>query len=133
MFFRSLCNEWMGIAVCIVFSPHPHHQIPNGDSLSCWLVANGKKMPSAPNTGQIVVLSNHIWLLYLLPQYYQEKQIKSLWECDANGFIQIGIRITTHCSVFKVKKCGFRVVYKKDIEDLNRSMAQSSNNSIIPY
>ncbi|XP_050254552.1 disease resistance protein RPV1-like [Quercus robur] len=131
--FSRLCNEWMGIAVCVVFCSHPHHQIPNGDSLSCWLVANGKKMSSAPNTGHIVVLSDHIWLLYLLPQYYQEKQIKLLWECDANGFIRVGIRIMTHCSVFEVKRCGFRMVYKKDIEDVNRSMAQCSNNSTIPY
>ncbi|KAM4075778.1 hypothetical protein ACJW30_12G014100 [Castanea mollissima] len=131
--FSHLCNDWMGIAVCVVFCSHPHHQIPNGDSLSCWLVANGKKMSSAPNTGHIVVLSDHIWLLYLLPQYYLEKQIKLLWECDANGFIRVGIRIMTHCSVFEVKRCGFRMVYKKDIEDVNRSMAQCSNNSIIPY
>ena len=32
-----------------------------------------------------------------------------------------------------MKKCGLRMVYKKDIEDLNGTMAQSSNNSIIPY
>ena len=90
-------------------------------------------MSSAPNTGNIVVLLDHIWLLYLLPQYYQEKQIKLLWECDANGFIRVGIIIMTHCSVFEVKRCRFRMVYKKDIEDVNRSMAQCSNNSTIPY
>ena len=39
----------------------------------------------------------------------------------------------THCSVFEVKRCRFRTVYKKDIEDVNRSMAQCSNNSTIPY
>ena len=39
----------------------------------------------------------------------------------------------THCSVFEVKRCGFCMVYKKDIEDVNRSMAQCSNNSTIPY
>ena len=33
----------------------------------------------------------------------------------------------------EVKKCGFRIVYKKDIEDLNQTMAQSSNTNIIPY
>ena len=32
-----------------------------------------------------------------------------------------------------VKKCGLRVVYKKDIEDLNHNVVQCSNNSIIPY
>ena len=33
----------------------------------------------------------------------------------------------------KVKECGFRMVYKKDIEDLNQTMAQCSNTNIIPY
>ena len=131
--FLKAIEESRSVIVCVVFCSHPHHQIPNGDSLSCWLVANGKKMSSAPNTGHIVVLSDHIWLLYLLPQYYQEKQIKLLWECDANGFIRVGIRIMTHCAVFEVKRCGFNMVYKKDIEDVNRSMAQCSNNSTIPY
>ena len=39
----------------------------------------------------------------------------------------------THCAVFEVKRCGFNMVYKKDIEDVNRSMAQCSNSSTIPY
>ena len=32
-----------------------------------------------------------------------------------------------------VKKCGFCMVYKKDIEDLNQRMAQSSNNYCTSY
>ena len=36
--------------------------------------------------------------------------------------------------MFKLgKKCKLRVVYKKDIEDLNRNVVQCSNSSIIPY
>ena len=55
-----------------------------------------------------------------------------MWECDANGFREIGIKIDDANSSF-VKKCGLHVVYKKDIEDLNRTMVQCSNNNIIPY
>ena len=100
-------------------------------------------MPLGPNTSKIDPLSDHIWLIYLLPQFYKEKDIKSVWECDANGFSQIGIRIKTYKRKFYnlldevklgwVKKCGLRMVYKKDIEDLNRTMAEISNNSITPY
>jgi len=57
---------------------------------------------------------------------------KLLWECDANGFYEIGIKIEGTCSSF-VMKCGLCVVYKKDIEDLNQTMAECSNNNIIPY
>ena len=80
----------------------------------------------------MIVLSDHIWLLYLLPQIIEEEDRKSLWECDANGFREIGIKIDdAHVSL--VKKCGLRVVYKKDIEDLNSNVVQHSNNTIIPY
>ena len=41
--FLKAIEESRSVIVCVVFCSHPHHQIPNGDSLSCWLVANGKK------------------------------------------------------------------------------------------
>ena len=111
-----LCNEWIGIAVCAIFCSHPHHQILKEGSLDCWLIVNGKQI----NKGlgfhpAFVPLSDHTWLLYLLPQIYEEEEMKkSLCECDANGFSQIGIKITSSFS--KVKKCGLRMVYKKDID-----------------
>ncbi|XP_065625392.1 TMV resistance protein N isoform X3 [Quercus suber] len=125
--YSKLCNEWMGIAVCVVFCSHH-----NRDPLFCWLTANGKRMSSAPAIGNIVVLSDHIWLLYLLPQFYPEKERKSLWECDVNGFSQISIYFGTSPDL-EVKKCGLRMVYKNDIEDLNRAMARSRNNNIIHH
>ena len=41
--FSHLCNDWIGIVVCIVFCPLPHHQI-HGNPVSCILSANGKEM-----------------------------------------------------------------------------------------
>ncbi|KAL4596737.1 hypothetical protein ACB092_12G184300 [Castanea dentata] len=83
--------------------------------------------------GKMVALSDHIWLFYLLPQYFnwEAEDTNSLWECDANGFCEIGIKIDRESSL--AKKCGLRVVYKKDIEDLNCNVVQYSNNNIIPY
>jgi hypothetical protein len=78
-------------------------------------------------------ISSNLWLLYIFPQFYDRYSKKLLWECDANGFSQIGIKISNHGSSFKVKKCGLRMVYKKDIEGLNRTTAQCSNNNITPY
>ena len=70
----------------------------------------------------------------MLSQYYKddEDDIALLKECEANEFNQIGIKIEAG-SVLEVKECGFRMVCKKDIEDPNQTMAQSSNTSIIPY
>ena len=67
----------------------------------------------------------------MLPQFFREESIKLLWECDANGFSHIGVNFETYG--LEIKKCGMHMVYKKDIEDLNQTMAQSSNTSIIPY
>ena len=138
--FSHLCNDWIGIAVCVVFCPFVCHPMYNGP-VKFRLRANGKDMSFGGIKGRcssyyiddaMFALSDHIWLLYLLPQLIWEEDRKSLWECDANGFCEIGIKIDdTYSSL--VKKCGLRVVYKKDIEDLNSNVVQHSNNSIIPY
>ncbi|KAL0009384.1 hypothetical protein SO802_010886 [Lithocarpus litseifolius] len=135
--YSLLCNEWMRIAVCVVFCSHSHHQTLKDCSISCCLIVNGKQVHVAPSIREVVPLSDHIWLLYLLPQFYEKEDIKSLLECDANGFCQIGIKIESlrwdlskkfipfhRKGVVKVKKCRLQMVYKKDIEDLN---------SITPY
>lgn len=87
-----------------------------------------------PSVGTRVakVSSDHLWLLYLFPEFFGEEDlIKLLWGCDENGFSKIGIDIRAHD--FEVKKWGLRMVYKKDIKDHNQTMAQNSNNNIISY
>lgn len=114
-----LCNELMEIAVCVVFFSSPQKSFRDS-KLSCWLIINGKEMSCALGI-EIDVLSYHIWLLYLLPQFYHKEEIKSLSECDANEFNQISIGFC--CWDVVVKKCGLHMVYKRNIEGLNRTMA----------
>ena len=119
-------NGWMGIAVCAIFCSLPHHKIPhykiNGYcGLCCHLIVNGNEMPAITRFATKVGSSDNIWLLYLLKQYFKEG-IKLLKECEANEFSQIGIKIEVDSDT-EVKKCGFRMVYKKDLEDLNQTMA----------
>jgi hypothetical protein len=125
-----LCNYWIGIVVCVVFCS----KTPGG--LSCSLIVNGNQKYLEGCTIQIFKsLSNHLWLIYVSPKIFNNEWIKSMRECDMNGFCQIGIRINPSCSSssnLKVKKCGIRMVYKKDIEDHNRITAQCNNN-ITPY
>ena len=60
-----LCDEWMGIVVCIVFSS------VFTPSLTFWLIANGKEMSTRIDIPSSTVgLSDHIWLFYLLRQFY---------------------------------------------------------------
>uniref|UniRef100_A0A7N2R486 ADP-ribosyl cyclase/cyclic ADP-ribose hydrolase n=1 Tax=Quercus lobata TaxID=97700 RepID=A0A7N2R486_QUELO len=99
-----LCDDWMGTAICVVFSSLLHF------SISFRLIANGKVMSAKLGTTYysfVDLLSDHIFLCYLLPQYYKE-DIKLLNECEANELSQIGIKII--------------------IED-----SESSSTSIIPY
>ena len=124
-----LCDGCIGIAVCVVFSSILN-SLP-----SCQFIAKGKLMLSIEGIPGVshALLSDHIWLFFVLLHYFKEEDIKLLNECESNELTQIGIKIETKCSGMEVKKCGFRMVYKKDIEDLNRTMAQSSNTDIIPY
>ncbi|KAL4594571.1 hypothetical protein ACB092_12G028400 [Castanea dentata] len=127
--YSLLCNELMSTVVCVVFCSLPRHQIHESCLLWCSLISNGIREAFAPATDEIVPLSDHIWLIYLHPKLYQTEYGKSRWECDANGFTQIGVRIETiHGGGLKVKKCGLRLVYKKDIEDLSRTMTQRHHN-----
>ncbi|XP_050280272.1 TMV resistance protein N-like [Quercus robur] len=92
------CNEWIGIAVCVVFCSHPHHQIAVESSLAFYLIVNGFRTGVLlEKMGDIVPLLDHTWLLYLLPQYYEKRNINIrallVQYCDANGFSQIGISI----------------------------------------
>ncbi|KAL4598027.1 hypothetical protein ACB092_11G029900 [Castanea dentata] len=131
-----LCNECLGIAVCVVFCSHSHHQIIKNRSPDCWLIVNGKEKDSAPFMPGIVPLSDHTWLLFFGPQCYDKEDMKSLCECDANGFSQIGIKIESfqwdlpkeQRVPAMVKKCGLGMVYKKDIDNLNfnNSMAAAA-------
>nr|POE58303.1 hypothetical protein CFP56_05248 [Quercus suber] len=95
------------------------------------LTANGKRMSIGDCSSSKKVLSDHLWLVDVTPQFFSKKSKKILWEGDANGFSQIGIKIRTFGG--KVKKCGIHMIYKKDIEDLDQTMAQHSNRSITPY
>ena len=137
--FSNLFNEWIGIAFCVVFCSLPHHQIHKNDNrLLCLMKANGKVLSPIADICDIglTALSDHIWLLYFLRQLYAEGDISELLECDASGLSRIGVEFEARYTGLEVKKCGFRIVYKKDIEDLNRTMAQCSsnnNNDIIPY
>ena len=119
--FSHLCNDWIGIAVCVVFCTLPHHQIQSDGPITCRLTVYRNEFHFF--LGEVVAnaLLDHIFLLYMLPQLSLKEERKSLWECDANGFHEIGIKIDNRPASL-VKKCGLRMVYRKDIEDLNNAM-----------
>ena len=92
--YYHLCNEWMVIAVCIVFSPDPPHQINNDSLLQCYLITNGETMMLA-GYGDFVVLSDHIWLLYMLPQYVAMSPFWNVMQMDSRNVMQMDSRNVT--------------------------------------
>jgi hypothetical protein len=132
-----LCNDWVGMVVCIVFcsncnqkycgpadrNSNPYHKEKHiEDLIFCSLISNGEWTVRGSKISIFKILSDHLWLICVTPEIFNDDEIfndqwiKSMWECDANGFCQIGIRISTKDEI-EVKQCGFRMVYKKDIED----------------
>ncbi|XP_050254802.1 disease resistance protein Roq1-like [Quercus robur] len=64
--------------------------------------------------------------------YIEVNKHEVLSQTDENELIQTGVRIPkSHNPCFEVKKCGFRMVYKQDIEDIGEMMGQSCNSSCI--
>nr|POE93168.1 inactive disease resistance protein rps4 [Quercus suber] len=130
-----LRDEWMGIAVCVVFVSTPPYNTNPIDrcSIFIFLTANGKNVRERVFRPGGIFMMDHIKLSYLLPELFDKEAMEQLWQCDVNGFSHIGIQISTQNIGLEVRSFGFRMVYKKDMEDLNQTMAQCANNSITPY
>jgi hypothetical protein len=114
-------NDVMGFAVCAVFCSDG---ISYKDINWCFIV-NGKEIVIGSRVDITTIASDHILLSYSSTTDLGDEFLKSLVEYDANGFCQIGIRFQileynewkTLGSSKEVKKCGVRLLYKKDIED----------------
>ena len=115
-----LCKN-VGIAICVVCPTLDYSLTANEKEISF------ESFPDAP------VSADHLRLVYVTPQFFDEESNKLLWEGDVDGFSQIRIKIETGDFGVKVKKWGIRMIYNEDIEDLDRTMVQNSNNSITPY
>ena len=114
----------VGIAICFVFCTI----LDASSFVLCSLTANGKRMYIGHlSIIDTVLSSDHLCLVYVTPQFFNEEPNKLLWEGDENGFSQDRIRIETDYSSIKVKKWGFC------IEDLDQKRVQYSNSSITPY
>ncbi|XP_075648064.1 TMV resistance protein N-like [Castanea sativa] len=101
-----LCKN-VGIAICVVFCTDDFAPF-----LRYSLIANGKRIFIGDHQSFDYLSSDHLWLVYVTPQFFDEESNKLLWEGDVNGFSQIRIKIETYYSSVKVKKWGFRMIYK---------------------
>ena len=125
-------NKWIGIVVCVVPKP-----FPNFDGiLTCSIRCNehclgGFCLDYFPRSFEVE--SNHLWMTYIPLQVFSEKERAILGQIDENGFIQMELKFELDGQ--EINKCGFRLVYEQDMEDIREMLsAQSSNNTCItPY
>uniref|UniRef100_A0A7N2MH01 ADP-ribosyl cyclase/cyclic ADP-ribose hydrolase n=1 Tax=Quercus lobata TaxID=97700 RepID=A0A7N2MH01_QUELO len=108
-----LCKN-VGIAICVVCP-----------TLAYSLIANGKRI-SIAITSRNQASSDHLQLVYVTPQFFNEESNKFLSEGDVNGFSQISIKVES----VKAKKWGFHMIYKKDIEDLDMDVLHHNFDSL---
>ena len=142
----DLCNKLVGIAMCVGFVVrqiiNPPEQFDGSDleyvleaathGIECCITANMLSVTSwefhiLGEFGKIE--QNHLWLEYFPSQCFGEHLKKVLSQSDA----KIEISFRAHGLGLNVTKCGARLAYEQDIEDLKQTMTRGSGCSITPY
>ena len=133
----NLFKPFRGIALCAVFRPHQHRPPSHRCfTLHCQFKANGNEFNSCPcvtiSAEFDMVKSDHCWFTYLLrpnfEHYFSNKFLQIVDE--SNCQLEIEFR-AGNGRMMEIKKCGARMVYEEEMEDLKQSMDQIECN-IIP-
>ncbi|XVF78439.1 hypothetical protein PTKIN_Ptkin14bG0133200 [Pterospermum kingtungense] len=141
-------SQWLGVAFCCIFcsgvayesyarqSPHlgcgcfvhgrNHRQV---DSIGFYVGEKDMRKSYAPS-----VIKDHFWLihwprhmLYPLSMEDESGERENLSGTNLEDEESDEISATYDEEYFKVKKCGVRIVYKKDLEDIEEMIEQTSN------
>ncbi|RXH85464.1 hypothetical protein DVH24_009285 [Malus domestica] len=128
------CTNWLGIAFCIVFqfqNPILNAQLPRWYRLS---INCSVELVNPENLGpekywnwKIVPLpslvSENLWLFYIPRPFCLPRedchQEQFLFEID---FLRNKSWIYPKADLYKVKKCGARLVYEQDLKELNQKL-----------
>ncbi|KAM3731589.1 hypothetical protein ACB098_12G175200 [Castanea mollissima] len=132
-------DKLKGVAMCALFVLHHHHPFNLRHWLRCYLKANGDESCLC---GAIVleqfgkIDSHHLYLGYYPYELFNQKLKENWSQVDSNGLGQIEIGFKTDGPRLEVTKCGARLIFEQEIEDLNQTMhgcSSSSRCSITPY
>ncbi|XP_050254078.1 TMV resistance protein N-like [Quercus robur] len=141
-----LFSSKLGIAVCAVYIFHQHHPLHQlhiqhyrgtiyTHELRCFVVeANGDRynpvwLPLSEEFGKIE--SYHLWLECFPFRTHFGSHCEE--ELDANEFTQIELTFEAYGPDLEVTKCGARLIFEQDLEDLNQTKPGSSSCIITPY
>ena len=128
-------NKWIGIAVCGVTMPSSNF----GSYLICEILSN-EHYVSHFYVGYyprfVNIKLDLLWMSYIPFQVFSENERAVLGQIDENGFIQTELKFRWDFeNVPVIKKCGFRLLYEQDMEDIREMISAQSSNStcITPY
>ncbi|KAF3440403.1 hypothetical protein FNV43_RR18687 [Rhamnella rubrinervis] len=123
-------NNWIGFVFCVVFGIHDENVDAEHDSqfqesessheITCQLYTNEGSVSTGFGfkiSSVTCFKSDHVWVRYVSNRSFKEPMVK--WSSINSAEASFG----TESQYLEVKKCGFRAVYKKDVEELrNREL-----------
>jgi hypothetical protein len=126
-------NKWMGFALCAVFTLKP---LPPSlrMAIGCSLSLNGQKLSPSPiqrfggKWGQPVW--DHIWLFYVHRDRYFNNEWQDIYSQLEFSFVSRYLKAGTE-QVLQVKKCGVRMIYEEDVEELRQTLLKQQSNARI--
>ncbi|XP_048436796.1 TMV resistance protein N isoform X1 [Pyrus x bretschneideri] len=131
------CSSWMGIAFCVFFVQpkenlralqkqketlrNPAAPRKDGFMIQCLSRTNRIQNNTWYFTWPLV--SEHIWIFYLPHQQCLQEQFRfeTYYRFGMNK-LKVGLNV--------VKKCGARLVYEQDLEELNRTLTQPNTENL---
>nr|WIL59999.1 nodulation protein [Melilotus officinalis] len=124
-FTRDNGNNIIGFLCCAVFSMTPHY--PTMTRSSQWRpkaqmtlyapLSHIAFLPVIVDVDLITVKSNHIWLIYF-PWESSFDVLNEVFHVEIDGRSGLGM---------EVKNCGYRWVYKHDLQEFNLTMTHPGN------
>ncbi|WRX26736.1 Leucine-rich repeat - like 10 [Theobroma cacao] len=126
-------DQWMGIAVCCVFVPPSNNDDWIRDLAMCTVIIHSidfqHRLPTYGfnfHSDSHRILKDHLWLGYLPRDIVDYFWNDESGDCKVKKCIGIKILFETLGIGPKVKKCGARLVYRSNMEDMDPTIEQSS-------
>ncbi|XP_068323598.1 TMV resistance protein N-like [Pyrus communis] len=123
------CTNWLGIAFCVFQYQDPiilNVELPRWYCFrihcSVELVSPEKLGPEYIGTELLPIVSKNLWVFYFPRQYCLPRedchQVQFLFGIDFGD----GYGEDLKANLYKVKKCGARLVYEQDLKELNKKL-----------
>ncbi|KAK9949759.1 hypothetical protein M0R45_005275 [Rubus argutus] len=125
-------NKFLGFALCSVFAVHERCQLPPvypcEYDITCIVKVDGEELYKKPvfsfDGMQGRGVSDHLWFHYEnSPPSYRHHVERAEWQ-------QIEFSFQVKGQGLVVKKCGVRLVYEQDVEEVNQSNANISDEAL---